>query len=419
MIRWLIIFLCLISVVSAQPAPATASEQEAGFLFKQGLALLEEGQLKRAETLFKKSLRLEPERLEVRPYLAQALHLQGKSDEALRQLDLYLNSEPKDKKVSLYRVKVLASSERYGQASDALELLRSAHRDKSWEWHNLRGFLLETKEQPLAAEQEYKRAVELAPATEFEPRTNLISLWLTMEKDEEATKLVTEMLSGASDNPQVLNAFALLLAKKKRGFDPTSLLESVKGKDTPFELQYNLAAALAERKESEQAATLAADLVDRNPEEPRALWLYGRVLLQRRELQEAGEYLLKAQEELPVSDELVQTMGTYAFLVGDFKEAANWFQQAVKRQPADAASAHNLSLALSRLDKLEEAYQASQKAVQLKNDPRYVYQMALVLDRDGELERAARVYRRFLELTEDEEQSSIVREHLAEIENRK
>ena len=76
-------------------------------------------------------------------------------------------------------------------------------------------------------------------------------------------------------------------------------------------------------------------------------------------------------------------------------------------------------MALSRADKLTEAYQASLRAVELKSDPRYVYQLALVLDRDGELERAARVYRRFLELTDDEEQASIVREHLAEIEGDK
>ncbi len=417
--RWLIFILILVEAGWSQPAPPTASEQEAGFLFRQGLTLLEESQTARAEELFKKALRLEPERLEIRPYLAQALFLEGKSEESLRQLDLYLNLEPADAKVGLYRVKVLADLERYGQAGDALELLRGAHKDKTWEWHNLRGFLLEKKEQPMAAEEEYQKAIELAPKTNFEPRANLISLWLSQDKTEEATKLVSESLSEAPDNPQVLNAFALLLSKKEDGFDPSSLLDAVKGKDTPFELQYNLAAALAERRENEQAGLLAADLVDRFPHEARAKWLYGRILLQRRELQEAGEFLLAARDDLPVTDELVETMGAYSYLVGDYEEAVNWFQQAQKRNPNDAGVAHNLSLALSRADKLTEAYQASLRAVELKSDPRYVYQLALVLDRDGELERAARVYRRFLELTDDEEQASIVREHLAEIEGDK
>ena len=139
MIRTLVMILLLGIVALAQPAPPTSSEREAGFLFKQGLELLEDDQTARATDLFRRALRLEPERLEIRPYLARALY-DGKDYEgALRQLDLYLNAEPDDYKVALFRVKTLAALENYGQASDALELLRHAQEDV-WEWHNLRGY---------------------------------------------------------------------------------------------------------------------------------------------------------------------------------------------------------------------------------------------------------------------------------------
>lgn len=386
-------------------------------MFRQGLKLLESGQPERAADLFKRALRLEPERLEMRPYLARALYELKDYEGALRQLDLYLNQEPSDPKVGLFRVRVLVALENYGQAGDALALQREAHRGKTWEWHNLHGFLLQRAGDLVSAEAEYKTAAELAPKSEYEPRSNLVVLWLSQERTEEATELVSRMLDESASDPQVLNAFALLLSKKEPGFDPAPLLEAVKDKSLPLELQYNLAAALAERKEITQAALLAADLVDRFPDEPRASWIYGRVLLQQRELQDAGEYLLAAVDKLPADKETMTTMGFYSYLVGDFAEAVDWFRQALEQDPEDPETAHNLSLALSRVDKLEEAATASRKAVELdQEDPRFVYQLALVLDRDGKLVEAAEYYRRFLGLNTDAEQAAVVREHLEEIE---
>jgi len=415
-IRTLVMILLLGVVALAQPAPPTSSEREAGFLFKQGLELLEDDQTARATDLFRRALRLEPERLEIRPYLARALYDSKDYEGALRQLDLYLNAEPDDYKVALFRVKTLAALENYGQASDALELLRHAQEDV-WEWHNLRGYLYQQTGQLEAAELAYLKAQELSTAEVYEPRANLIDLYLSQERTEEAAEIVKQMLSEAADDVRVLNAFALLLSYQEPGFDPAPLMEAVKEQSLPFELQYNLAAALAERQETEEAALLAADLVDRFPEEPRASWLYGRVLLQQRELQDAGEYLLAARDRIPTTSETLQTLGSYSYLVGDYEESVGWFRQAAEREPEDPAIAHNLSLALSRMDKLEEAAVVSRRAVELDADEaRYVYQLALVLDRDGKIEEASTQYRRFLELNEDAAQAAIVREHLSELE---
>lgn len=416
LITLLIVFLLALPSL-AQPDPPTPSEREAGFLFRQGLQLLEDGQFVRATDLFRRALRKEPERLEIRPYLARALSEQGHNESALRQLELYLDQEPKDTKVAFFRVRTLAALERFGQASDALDLLAVTLAEQTWEWHNMKGFLQESQEQPEEAETSYKKALELKP-DELEPAVNLVSLWLTQEKFEQATKLVTELLSRAPEEPQVLNAFAMLLAQKQRGFDPTPLLEKLKEQELPFELQYNLAAALAERDEPDEAAILAADLVDLNPEDARASWLYGRILLQRREFQEAGDYLQAAVERLPLSDEIVATMGTYSYLTGDYEQAVDWFTQATKRAPENALLAHNLSLALGRLDKLEEAISVSRSALELsKRDPRVVYQLALMLDRNGDWKDAVKFYRRYIELTDDKEKVQVVREHISELES--
>lgn len=414
----LLLVLWLQLPIAAQPYPPTSSEQEAGFLFRQGLRLLEEDQPERAADLFKRAIRLEPERLEIRPYLARSLYEIKDYEGALRQLDLYLNQEPSDPKVGLFRVRILVALENYGQAGDALALQREAHRGKTWEWHNLHGFLLQQAGDLSGAEAEYQTAVEIAPKSEYEPRSNLVMLWLSQERIEAATELVSQMLDESATDPLVLNAFAILLSKKEPGFDPAPLLEAVKNKSLPLELQYNLAAALAERGETSQAALLAADLVDRFPHEPRASWIYGRVLLQQRELQDAGEYLLAVVEKLPADKETLTTMGFYSYLVGDFTEAVQWFRQASEADREDPEIAHNLSLALSRTDKLEEAAAASRRAVELdREDPRFVYQLALVLDRDGKLQEAAEHYRRFLSLNTDAEQAAVVREHLQELES--
>lgn len=413
--RTILICLLLACIGWAQPDPPSPSEREAGFLFRQGLSLLEQGQTDRATDLFRKALRLEPERLEIRPYLARSLFDSRDYEGSLRQSELYLNSEPEDAKVSLLRVRTLVALERYGQASDALELLRHAQ-EEAWEWHNLRGFISQKQGDPEAAEIAFKRSIELSSEEVYEPRANLVALYIEQEREEEAAEVVQAMLAKASDDVRVLNAFALLLAYQDPGFDPAPLMEAVKNQDLPFELQYNLAAALAERQETSQAALLAGDLVDRYPEEARASWLYGRVLLQQRELQDAGEYLLAARDKIPTTSESLQTLGSYSYLVGDYEEAVGWFRQAAERRPEDPDIAHNLSLSLSRLDKLEEAAEMSRRAIAFnQEEARFVYQLALVLDRDGKIEEASMQYRRFLELSSDEAQSAIVREHLAEL----
>lgn len=416
--RLLFLMLLLSVVACAQPDPPTPTEREAGFLFRQGLELLDEGQLSRAEDLFRRALRLEPERLEIRPYLAQTLTDRGDHEGALRQLELYLDQEPSDAKVALLRVHTLVALERYGQASDALERYRLEHQD-SWEWHNLRGFLYQEDGQPEAAEAAYKKAIELAPEDEYEPSTNLIALWVSLGRLDDARNLVTEMVAEAKDNALVLNALALVLSRQDPGFDPRPILGTIAEERLPFELHYNLSAALAERQETSQAAILAADLVDRYPADWRALWLYGRILLQQRELKDAGEYLIASHDKIPDSHEVAPTMGFYSYLMGDFDEAESWFLQALEERPDDADTTHNLSLVLSRLDRLDEAREASLKAVALDDsEPRYVYQLAVVFDRLGEKKEALTYYRRFLEVNGDAAQAAIVQEHIDELEGK-
>lgn len=416
MITRAMLLLCLlVSVAWAQPAPPSAEEREAGFLFRQGLELLEEGQSLRATDLFRQALRLEPERLEIRPYLARSLFESNDFEPALRQLELYLDKEPTDAKVALMRVRVLTALERYGQAMDALNLLAVTYGETSWEWQNLRGYLAEKQEEFEVAETAYKKAAELSTDS-YEPDTNLAVLYLKQKKLDEATALVTELLSTAPDDPRILNVFALLLAAKEPGFDPAPLIEKLKGSTLPLELQYNFAAAMAERGSVAQAAVLAADLVDRFPEDARASWLYGRILLQQRELQDAGEYLLAARDRLPLTLEVASTMGSYSYLTGDYTEAVRWLNEAIERDSQNGLLYHNLSLALSRQDKLDDAIAASRQAqTLLGDDARVAYQLAVVLDRDGDVDDAVKAYQRFLELNDDAEQAGIVREHIAEL----
>ncbi len=424
MLNRALLLLCLLTtVVWAQPAPPSAEERESGFLFRQGLELLEQKEYPRANEMFRQALRLEPERLEIRPYLARSLYETKEYESSLRQLELYLDKEPNDPKVALFRVRVLVALEKYGQAQDALNLLAVEFGDKSWEWQNLKGFLAEKQEQNEVAEAAYKRSIELAvaeakpgEARSYEPDTNLVALYLKTEKLDEATAIVTDLLSKAPEDPRVLNVFALLLSETERGFDPAPLIAKLKDKTLPFELQYNFAAALAERGNVAQAAVLAADLVDRFPEDARASWLYGRVLLQQRELQDAGQYLLAARDRLPLTLEVASTMGSYSYLTGDFVEAVRWFNEAMTREPQNGLWAHNLSLALSRQDKLDEAIAASLKAqALLPNDARVAYQLATVYDRNDDRADAIASYQRFLELNDDAEQATIVREHIAEL----
>ena len=385
-------------------------------MFKEALVLLEDGQLSRGTELLKKSLRLEPERLELRPYLARALFETKEYEAALRQLNFYLEREPKDHEIALFRVENLIALGRFEEARSALDSLKHDFQYTSWQWRNLKGFLEEEKGDYGLAESSYREAIELAEAGNYEPKTNLVGLLLVLERFDEADQLVDEMLGEAGENVDVLNSLALLLSKSERAFDPAPILRVIEKQEAPFELQYNLTAILAQRGELDQAALLAAGLVDTSAGDPRASWLYGRILLQRKELQEAGSYLLAARDRIPVSFESRQTLGFYSFLLGDFEEARDWFRQAFEMKPSSAEAAHNFSLSLGRTGELKRAADVSREAIALKEDPRFVYQLASVLDRDGKSQEALKAYRRFLSLSPSEKESAIIQERVSELE---
>lgn len=401
----------------ADPLRLESSSQdvEAGFLFRQGLELLDQGQYIRATDLFRKALVAEPARIEVRPYLAQSLLESKDYEESLKELDLYLKQEPTDTKASFLKVKVLAALKRYAEAADALATLQLRYGEGPWEWENLRGFLAEKDGNVSQAESAYKRASELNPEA-LEPQTSRVALYLQHDRTEEAAALVQELLRKAPDDPAVLNAVTLLLAKQDPDFDPSELLVKLGDKRLPFELQYNLAASLAQKGTLDRAGLLAADLVDRYPDDARATWLYGRVLLGQGELQDAGRYLLAVRDRLPAGLEMSATLGMYAYQVGDYEGAIGWFKDAKTRDPKEGSWDHDLSLAYSHLDRLDEALASSRQAVTLMpSDPRVLYQLALVLERQGDVAGAMKAYQNYLGASISAEDAAVVKEHLEEL----
>jgi tetratricopeptide (TPR) repeat protein len=85
-------------------------------------------------------------------------------------------------------------------------------------------------------------------------------------------------------------------------------------------------------------------------------------------------------------------MGLLKAEQNDLPKAERHLRVALKGDPTLAVAAYNLSIILSK-DRLKEAIEWSQKAYQLRPDPRYGYTLAFYLQQDGKSDRAVKVLR--------------------------
>ena len=90
-------------------------------------------------------------------------------------------------------------------------------------------------------------------------------------------------------------------------------------------------------------------------------------------------------------------MGLLKAEQNDLPKAEQYLRAAVKEDPTLAVAAYNLSILLAK-DRLKEAIEWSQKAYQLRPDPRYGYTLAFYLQQDGKSDRAVKVLREVIGL---------------------
>ena len=104
----------------AAGCPQKEVPQEAADLVPQGEGLLRQGQVKKAEALFRKALIKEPDQGKANLGLARALMVQGRHVEAEKVLGTVARSTPNDANIIWLRAKALAGAGKVAESAKAL-----------------------------------------------------------------------------------------------------------------------------------------------------------------------------------------------------------------------------------------------------------------------------------------------------------
>jgi tetratricopeptide (TPR) repeat protein len=150
-----------------------------------------------------------------------------------------------------------------------------------------------------------------------------------------------------------------------------------------------------------EAARLAADIVARNPGQPKALHLFGYALLMQERAEEAIEPLEKAHRAL--RDPAIETQLAIALRkAGRTEDALKRLTRAVKRQPAFPAAIHEFAYLLYSLARNDEAIDVLRKGMDTApRNPELAILLAWILREENDARGAQEAFARVLSIAFD------------------
>jgi Flp pilus assembly protein TadD len=118
----------------------------------------------------------------------------------------------------------------------------------------------------------------------------------------------------------------------------------------------------------EEAADLCREILSREPDQPEATYLLGRIHLDRSDSALAVPLLRRAVKLAPDWPEVQANLGAALFLRGKMEEAAYHIRQAAALDPEDAEAQNNLGVVLQAGGRAGEAEAAFLRALELRPD---------------------------------------------------
>jgi predicted CXXCH cytochrome family protein len=159
--------------------------------------------------------------------------------------------------------------------------------DFAYAGHNL-GLLYERMNDPVRAEQSYRRAIavdDLLPA----PKVNLALLLARQGDSQEAEKLLREVLVASPDQPQAAYSLGLLLAETRRMEEAATLLvRAAAGMPSNARAAYNAGLALSRVERHGEAERMLRRAVELEPSSYDLIFALADFLLRRGRLAEVG-----------------------------------------------------------------------------------------------------------------------------------
>jgi tetratricopeptide (TPR) repeat protein len=148
--------------------------------------------------------------------------------------------------------------------------------------------------------------------------------------------------------------------------------------------------ALGNKKAAEELYGTAVDLADpQNPEAVQAYAAFAKFLAAQGKNVEATAKLDQARAKLPDSAALQRAMGEVAVAQGQFQEALDHFEAALKKNPNDLGTRFRLGVTYRRMHKLDLAAKALDEVAAVDREyPGIALERGLLFEESGDLQRA-------------------------------
>jgi Flp pilus assembly protein TadD len=212
---------------------------------------------------------------------------------------------------------------------------------------------------------------EIDPASPYALSARILESWMIHDNGDEAGALALAQTNAASGDPRARRALADMYRGAERFADAepiyTELIAERPNEWRPYFSRGAARERLGRWPEAEADFQRALEL---SPDQPDVLNYLGYSWVDRGEhLQEGLAMIRRAAELRPMSGAIIDSLGWAYYRLGDYPQAADWLETAVRLEPADPTLNDHLGDVYWRLDRRIEA--------------RFQWQRALTLDPDN------------------------------------
>jgi predicted O-linked N-acetylglucosamine transferase (SPINDLY family) len=163
--------------------------------------------------------------------------------------------------------------------------------------------------------------------------------------------------------------------------------------------QLNIASQYGQQGRLDLVEAICRNILEKYPEEPRALHLLSLVALQQNKLTEALDYLHKAIQYNPTASELYNQLGVIYCQLKEYDKGIEYCQKAITLKPNLSEGYYNLGLAYQHQKSFEMALTYYQKALlYAPQQPTLQNQIGNVLQEMGKIKESLNFYKKAVSL---------------------
>jgi tetratricopeptide (TPR) repeat protein len=355
-----------------QPLPALGRQMKLSRDFQQAVLWHKQGELKRAEQLYRNILKMQANHFEASYLLGLLLHGLGRNEDALRHIGRALKINPKHVAALMSLGLVHAALSRFGEALTCYEKVLVLKPDYP-EAHNNRGNMLARLKRFDEALASYEQAIALSPHL-AELHNNLGNALRELGRFPDALACYDKAIALNPNYISALNNRGNVLRNLKRPEEALACYDrGLVLKPDLAEMHNNRGNALADLSQFNEACESFDRAIALNGNFVSALNNRGNVLRNLRRLDEALANYDRAIALDPGLEEVHNNRGNVLRDLARPEEGLASYDRAIALRPDYAQALSNRGNALIDLKRFEEARASCEKALALNSNSAEVH----------------------------------------------